>query len=142
MSDIISVITQLTTYETVLKAELKQINLDLEELFILSRKYDSETKGKNPFLKSQFHLSKLQRDHISYLKEIELQLELFRLHMRTGRTLISKLNIECPRGIKLDSIPQQIERTSNDRFQPNKSVGGNAIGVVSPILANADQLLL
>jgi hypothetical protein len=118
---IISIITKLDTYWTVVEAELTCIQKDIENCFAFQKRYGmywDSSLGK---------LNRLKREKEATLRDIKLQMELFHLHIESGRDLCKKLEM----------IQPLIPHHSEEEAGPSS---GETFAVVSKILAHADPM--
>jgi hypothetical protein len=107
---ILTVLAKLDTYWTVIEAELSYVLADIDHVNAFQQRYglyweDCLTK-----------LNKIKREKEALLRDIRLQMELFHLHVESGRVLVSKLET-------LQPLVQQQD--------------GDTYAVVSKILAHA-----
>ena len=111
---ILSVLSKLDTYWTVIEAELNCVLADIEHCYTFQQRYGiywEECLSK---------LNKIKREKEASLRDIRLQMELFHLHIESGRVLVSKLEALQPL-VQEDGTPE-------------------TYAVVSKILAHADPI--
>lgn len=156
-SDILSVVSTLDSFWLVLEREISEIDKDISNCKYLNKKYeenhwentiqvlkrtkkDKEVWFTNFLFFCIFHLPwdcflSLRRHvaiHQSQLRNIKLQMELFNLHLESGRELCRKLVSKQP-------LQQVTNESAAAAFLSPSSPSGHhsqLIQVVSPILAN------
>lgn len=117
---ILVVITKLETYWAVIEAEIACIDKDIDNCHSFQKRYGQYWES------SLDKLNKLKKEKEAWLKDIKLQMELFHMHLESGRELCKKLELIQP------LIPQKEELGS--------IAEESSYAVVSKILAHADPI--
>ncbi|KAL9644427.1 hypothetical protein ABK040_013655 [Willaertia magna] len=150
---IVQVVNTLDTYYTVLTAEIIQIDQDMNGIYLFMKRY-----GNRYWESSIKKLVKLKKEKENLLRDVRLQMELFNIHLESGRELCRRLEKIQPLIIKpfdeqdvvssqqqylngndlaLNNSQQQINSTLDGTIL-TKDFNTRTITVVSSILANSD----
>ncbi|EFC37250.1 predicted protein [Naegleria gruberi] len=79
---LLSVVNTLDTYYTVLVAELEQIDADMDVIHTFIKRYWEASLHK---------LTRTKRQKENMLRDVKLQIELFNIHLESGRELCNRL---------------------------------------------------
>eukprot|EP00656_Telonema_subtile_P004856 TRINITY_DN12217_c0_g2_i1.p1 TRINITY_DN12217_c0_g2~~TRINITY_DN12217_c0_g2_i1.p1 ORF type:complete len:190 (+),score=46.68 TRINITY_DN12217_c0_g2_i1:33-572(+) len=84
-ADLLSVVTTLEAHKAVYEAEIEEIEKDLRELLRMTELYG------NFWEKPIYSLKRLGANRRNLIKDVNIQMELFNLHLNKGRELCRKL---------------------------------------------------
>ncbi|KAG2379131.1 hypothetical protein C9374_007769 [Naegleria lovaniensis] len=154
---LLTVVNTLDTYFTVMSAELEQINLDIDLIHTFIKRY-----GNRYWEASLQKLNRIKKQKENILRDVKLQIELFNIHVESGRELCNRLErinpiIVRPKDEDLmdDQLKQASGKNMSDAarkvdFQPQRKflrdgsvlINDNVreIGIASSILAYSNSI--